>query len=275
MKNDARSLLMALRPSFREGGDLANLAKQTEFDLDSNVLYLGLHQDEGATGRSETSLVMQVLFNAVYERAKGTDERVVFVVDEAHYLMNNAASLSFLETAVRHSRHYDLSLHFITQTGGEFALTPEARTIANLCSITLIHRVQEEVEKLAEWFGLSEREVNWVRTAQAGNDDDGYSETLLGIDGEGWFPLRVRVSEFEVRRSTMAVCDDRWKWKYSRWLGTISGAVFRNPLKIVIFVSQILYRMGNTYNDNGTEVAVSCDERRGDGGAHRARGVGR
>jgi len=39
--------------------------------------------------------------------------------------------------------------------------------------------------------------VNWVRTAQAGNDDDGYSEALLGIDGEGWFPLRVRASEFE------------------------------------------------------------------------------
>jgi len=197
VKNDAQSLLTDLRPSFREGGDLANLAKPTEFDLDANVLYLDLHQDEGATGRSETSLVMQVLFNAVYERAKGTDERVVFVVDEAHYLMNDAASLSFLETAVRHSRHYDLSLHFITQTGGEFALTPEARTIANLCSITLIHRVQEEADKLAEWFGLSEREVNWVRTAQAGNDDDGYSEALLGIDGEGWFPLRVRASEFE------------------------------------------------------------------------------
>jgi hypothetical protein len=141
--------------------------------------------------------MMQVLFNAVYERAKGTDKRVVFVIDEAHYLMNDATSLEFLETAVRHSRHYDLSLQFITQTGGEFALTPEARTIASLCSMTLIHRVQEDAEKLAEWFGLSEREVNWVQTAKAGNDEDGYSEALLGIDEEGWFPLRIRASGFE------------------------------------------------------------------------------
>jgi len=107
-------------------------------------------------------------------------------------------STEFSETAVRHSRHYDVSLHFITQTGGEFALTPETRTIANLCSLTLIHRVQEETEKLAEWFGLSEREVNWIRTAKAGNDEDGFSEALLGIDEEGWFPLRIRASEFEV-----------------------------------------------------------------------------
>ncbi|WP_425545296.1 hypothetical protein [Halarchaeum salinum] len=33
--------------------------------------------------------------------------------------MGDASSLGFLETAVRHSRHYDLSLHFVTQTGGD------------------------------------------------------------------------------------------------------------------------------------------------------------
>jgi len=141
---------------------------------------------------------MRVLCNAVYERAKGTDKRVAFAIDEAHYLMNDATSLKFLETAVRHSRHYHLSLHFIAQTGGEFALTPEARTIANLCSLTLVHWVQKEADTFVEWFGLIECEVNWIRTAKAGNDEDGFSEALLGIDEEGWFPLRVRASDFEV-----------------------------------------------------------------------------
>lgn len=197
VRGDVQSLLKDLRPSFRADGDLANLTRPTEFDLDSPVIYLDLHQEEGARGRSETSLMMQVLFNAVYERAKGTTKRVVFVIDEAHYLMNDATSLGFLETAVRHSRHYDLSLQFITQTGGEFSLTPEARTIADLCSVVLLHRVNEQAEKLADWFGLNEREVNWVRTAKAGNDEDGYSEALLGIDEEGWYPLRVRASPHE------------------------------------------------------------------------------
>ena len=155
-----------------------------------------LHQEEGAHGRADKSLMMQGLFNAVYERAKAASNRVIFVIDEAHSLMHDAASLGFLETAVRHSRHYDLSLHFITQTGGEFALKPEARTIADLCSITLIHRVHEEADNLAEWSGLNDREVNWVRSATAGNDD-GYSEALLGIDETGWFPLRVRASDYE------------------------------------------------------------------------------
>ena len=197
VERDIETLLKDLRPSFRVEGDLANLARPTEFDLDSNVIYLDLHQDEGVRGRSETSLMMQVLFNAVYERAKGTDKRVIFAIDEAHYLLNDSASLGYLETAVRHSRHYDLSLQFITQTGGEFKLTTEAKTIADLCSITVIHRVKEDMDLLAEWFGLTEREVNWVRTAKAGNEEDGFSEALLGIDQEGWFPLRVRASPFE------------------------------------------------------------------------------
>ncbi|QLC35097.1 transfer complex protein (plasmid) [Halarchaeum sp. CBA1220] len=214
VRADAQSLLTDLRPSFGPAGDLRNLAQPTELALDANVLYLDLHQEEGVRGH-ETSLTMQVLFNAVYERAKETTKRVVFVIDEAHYLMRDATSLEFLETAVRHSRHYDLSLHFITQTGGEFALTPEARTIADLCSLVLIHRVNEEAEKLREWFDLSEREVAWARSAKAGNDADGYSEALLGIDGDGWFPIRVRASDYERRvledtreRQTSLVDDD-------------------------------------------------------------------
>lgn len=198
VRSDAESLLIDLRPSFRAGGDLSNLAEPTEFDISNDVVYLDLHQEEGTRGRSETSLMMQVLFNAVYERAKQTDKRVVFAIDEAHYLMNDSTSLDFLETAVRHSRHYDISLQFITQTGGEFALTPEARTIANLCSMTVIHRVDEAAEQLSEWFGLSDREVDWVRSAKAGNGSDGYSEALLGVDEEGWFPVRVRASEYEI-----------------------------------------------------------------------------
>ncbi len=208
VQSQAESLLIDLRPSFRRGGDLAHLSRPTEFAFDSNVLYLDLQQGEGTRGQHRTSLMMQVLFKAVYERAKRTDKRVVFVIDEAHYLLGDSTSLEFLETAVRHSRHHDLSLQFLTQTGGEFALTPQARTIANLCSMTLVHRVDEEAGKLAEWFGLSEREVEWVRTANAGNSDDGYAEALLGIDEEGWFPLRVRPSPFEERVLTEGFPDE-------------------------------------------------------------------
>ena len=74
---------------------------------------------------------------------------------------------------------------------------PETRTIANLCSITVLHRVNEEGEKIAEWFDLNDRQVNYVTSAKAGEDEDGYSEAFVGIDQEGWFPLRIRASDHE------------------------------------------------------------------------------
>jgi hypothetical protein len=73
--------------------------------------------------------------------------------------------------------------------------------------MTLIHRVNEEAPKLAEWFSLSDREVNWVRSAKAGNDEDGFSEALLGIDEEGWFPLRIRASGYEAKVIDQGFCE--------------------------------------------------------------------
>ena len=81
----------------------------------------------------------------------------------------------------------------------EFTHTPETQTIANRCSMVQIHRVREEADTLAEWFGLNERETEWVRSAKAGNTVDGDSEALLCVDELGQFPIRVRASEFETK----------------------------------------------------------------------------
>lgn len=105
------------RSSFSVGSDLTELALATEFDLDSSVLYLDLQQVE--RGRQRTSLLMHALFPSVFEWVKTVDQEVVFVIDEAHYLLREQATASALETAVRHSPHYDLSLHFVTQTSRE------------------------------------------------------------------------------------------------------------------------------------------------------------
>jgi len=116
--------------------------------------------------------------------------------------MSDAAPLEFLETAVRHSRHYDLLLHFITQTGGEFALTPAARTIANLCSLTVIHRVQEEAEKLAEGFRLSEREVSWIRTSKVDSKKADSLSCCSGSTKKGGFRFEFRQASSKLTNLT-------------------------------------------------------------------------
>jgi hypothetical protein len=93
---------------FRTGGKYANLGGTTDIDVTAHdILYLDLQQMEG---RSSVGLMIQQMTSAVYERAKTTDKKIIFAIDESKYLTKNAEHLEFLEQAVRHSRHYDLSI---------------------------------------------------------------------------------------------------------------------------------------------------------------------
>ncbi len=196
IETNASELLIGMEP-FTEGGEFENLSSDTEIDIGgSKVVYLDLQQQETRGG---TGLMMQLLFNAVYERAKQTDKRVIFAIDEARYIMKDSANLSFLEQAVRHSRHYDLSIQFITQTIDEFFAQDESEAIADNCSLKLLHRIEGMDEELADELDLTPRQKDYVATAMAGDDEAGYSEALLGVADEGWFPIHVRANDFEKR----------------------------------------------------------------------------
>ncbi|MDY6778971.1 MAG: hypothetical protein SV760_00155 [Halobacteria archaeon] len=195
IEQNASELLIGMEP-FTEGAEFENLSQNTEIDItDSKVVYLDLQQQETRGG---TGLMMQLLFNAVYERAKEeTDKRVVFAIDEARYIMKDASNLAFLEQAVRHSRHYDLSIQFITQTIDEFFAQEESEAIADNCSLKLLHRIEGIDRNLADEFDLTDQQMNFVRSAMAGDEEAGYSEALFGVADEGWYPIHVRANEFE------------------------------------------------------------------------------
>ncbi|MCU4975036.1 transferase [Halobacteria archaeon AArc-m2/3/4] len=197
IQSDATWLIDQLRP-FAEGGRYENLGQQTEFDIrDEKVIYLDLAQQEGSLGGS-TSLVMQLLITLVYERAKETDKEVVFVIDEARYLMQNASSLEYLEIVFRHHRHHNLSIRMVTQTVDEFFQHAEAEAILDQCAIKQFHRLDGMDPQWADEFGLNSAQMRFVQDAVPGSEEAGYSEALVGIDGE-WRGIEVRAMEKEKR----------------------------------------------------------------------------
>ncbi len=195
IENGASRLLVALQP-FRDGGEFENLAKKTEIDISqSRVTYLDLQQQEGRGG---TGLMMQLLFNAVYERAKNTQNKVIFAIDEARYIMKDASNLEFLEQAVRHSRHYNLSIQFITQTVDEFFSQDEAEAIANNCSLMQLNRVEGLDDKVGrEKLNMNQSQIEYVRNAQAGSEDLDYSSALMFVQEYGWMPIHIKASSQE------------------------------------------------------------------------------
>jgi len=189
IREDATWLLDQLRP-FEEDGRHANLGKNSEFDIrDEKVIYLDLAQQEGSVD-SSTALTMQLLISLVYERAKETDKEVVFVIDEARYIMQDAASLSFLETVFRHHRHHDLSIRLVTQTVDEFFQHTKSEAILDQCAVKQFHRLDGMDDQWAKEFGLNYAQMQYVQDAVPGNEEAGFSEALVGVDGE-WRGIRV------------------------------------------------------------------------------------
>jgi hypothetical protein len=190
LDDDSVWLLDQLRPSV-EGGQFGNLGRESEFDIrDEKLIYLDLVQQGGNLG-GHTSLLMELLISLVYERAKETDKRVVLVVDEARYLMSDAATLSYLETIFRHHRHHDLSIRLITQTVDEFFQWPEAEMILDQCAIKQFHKLDGMDEEWANEFGLNYAQMRYVQDAIPGNEQEGYSQALLGVDGE-WRGMEIQ-----------------------------------------------------------------------------------
>jgi type IV secretory pathway VirB4 component len=197
IRDDATWLLDQLRP-FEEDGRHANLGKASEFAIrDEKVIYLDLAQQEGSVD-SSTALTMQLLISLVYERAKETDKEVVFVIDEARYIMQDAASLSFLETVFRHHRHHDLSIRLVTQTVDEFFEHTESEAILDQCAVKQFHRLDGMDDEWAAEFGLNYAQMRYVQDAVPGNEEAGFSEALVGVDGE-WRGIRVEAMAKETQ----------------------------------------------------------------------------
>lgn len=190
IKEDATWLLDQLRP-FEDDGRHANLGQESDFDIrDEKVIYLDLAQQEGSVD-SSTALTMQLLISLVYERAKVSEKEVVFYIDEARYIMQDAASLAFLETVFRHHRHHDLSIRLVTQTVDEFFEHAESEAILDQCAVKQFHRLDGMDKEWADEFGLNYAQMRFVQDAVPGNEDAGFSEALVGVDGE-WRGIQVK-----------------------------------------------------------------------------------
>lgn len=68
-----------------------------------------------------------------------------------------------------------------------------------LCSVTGSYRLNEAGATNTKCFDVNEQQVGWATTAKAGEAEDGYAEALVGIDQEGWLPVRIRAIDAEAR----------------------------------------------------------------------------
>lgn len=188
----AQSVLLGLE-DFQQGGQRANLNGETNVRLNERVVQFDL--SNVADGRNE-GLLMHIVLDWLFQRAKKNDGNMIVVIDEAHYMLGHEQSLDMLNLFVRHSRHYGSGLTLISQTVDEFMHSEKAKEIYDQCDIRALMRHQDLGEEACEALGFTERERNFVLQAQAGNSAN-YSESLLYVTGIGKMRMRVLSNDYE------------------------------------------------------------------------------
>jgi len=220
IREDAAWLRRQLRPFV--DGQFEALGGSGDVDLStSENIYLDLGQEEGSEISDKAALTMQLLIDLVYQRATRTQKKVVFPIDEFHYITSSAVNLEFLETLLRHHRHHEISPWFITQTVDEFLDNEIADRILKLTTMTQFHHIDTFGPEQAEPFDLSPAMQQFVRNAAPGSPELGYSDSLIGIDGE-WrrtevvsLPDEARVIEYDPNRQQPTDLPGRGPGSYS------------------------------------------------------------
>ncbi|KTG30353.1 hypothetical protein AUR66_08265 [Haloferax profundi] len=82
------------------------------------------------------------------------------------------------------------TIRLVTQTVDEFFEHAESETILEQCAVKQLHHLDGMDETWATEFGLNYAQMRFVQDAIPGNEDAGYSEALVGVDGE-WRGIRV------------------------------------------------------------------------------------
>jgi hypothetical protein len=203
-EDNAASLLLDLQP-FREGNELDNLVGQTDFEIDdSTPTYIDLQAYDGK--QDSQGLMMRIVFSMLYEQVKDSDRRSIIAIDEAHKLIGDENSAEHWAEIQRHSRHHDLSLHLISQEFEDFFQSEDgdganeaAKTLASLCTVRQIHRVNNVDRKLAkDGLGLTDDHIDFIENAVPGEEGRGYTTALLDVEDKGYVGLKVTATQNEL-----------------------------------------------------------------------------
>lgn len=169
----AHDVLLGLE-EFTAGGQRAFLNGKTNIDMHNRVVQFDL---DNVADDNNSDLLMHIVLDFLFQRAKGSDTRTLVGIDEAHYLLDSEGALSALNTFTRHSRHYNAGLTLISQTVDEF-MGGQEKEIYDQCDIRVLMNHEDIGDEAMKALGLTPPERDFVLRAQAGNSSD-HSEALV------------------------------------------------------------------------------------------------
>jgi len=187
----AHELLLGME-DFTKGGQWSNLNGQSTINLNNKIVSFDI---ESVVDSNNASLILHIMLDFLFQRAKATDGKSLITIDEAHYLLDEQGPLNAMNTFVRHSRHYNAGLTLISQTVDEY-MNDKSKEIYDQIDIRVLMYHEDIGDDSVEALGLTPPEKDFVLNAQTGEDAD-LSECLLHTSASGKRRLRVYSYPYE------------------------------------------------------------------------------
>ncbi len=204
IENNAGALLRRMS-GFSEDGEYGFLTGQSEVTIDpGGVTYLDLQQLEGQGSAADASTMLNMALGQVYETVKRA-EQTMFVIDEAHYLLESKDMLQWLSQASRHWRHNNAGLWFLTQELEDFVKDDDDEkesykdVIRQQTNTVKLFSSKEIPSAAIDKFDLNDRQIEYItKKATRGNKGQGYANCLIDFNEvEGWVRSHVKLSPVE------------------------------------------------------------------------------
>ena len=187
---------------FRDDGKYANFRTQKRGNItpETEMAYIDCRflRDKGD---AEKSVYLMLRLMQVARLARESDKELIFVLDEAHVLLQSHL-VSWLQKASREWARHDAALWFVSQSPQEFlknmagedsGAENHRRTLVEQSAFVQIFRCPRTEEHLLATLGLNESQIKRVKDGLTrGWSGKGYSECLISFeDVNDWIELRV------------------------------------------------------------------------------------
>lgn len=206
IKAEKAAELLDLLSAFKDHGKYSYLLGETEtkiLDPEVDMIYVDLRQLQFQHD-AEKSSMLNLMLGQVGQKVKQDSGQLIFMIDEAHFLLHNDKMRGWLEKSAREWRKYNSCMWLISQSPHEFVSSSSdsdsKKNIITAQSSTIqLFRTPRADLDLLKKFGLNDAQAKRVKSKlKTGSSGIGYSECLMSFQGEeGWIPCRVEASDLE------------------------------------------------------------------------------
>ncbi len=158
---DGKRIAVELLEYSKKGelGDLYDNPTTSDVDFNAPMIVFNIQR----VPEAEKQASIYYLSNFIWQKVLSDRKKKVLIIDEAHLLLKDESSASFIENLVRRGRKYNLGVICISQDVDDFLEHPQGSVIAkNADTALILSQKKQSIPNLVKAFDLSDIERDYI-----------------------------------------------------------------------------------------------------------------